>query len=74
MDEEIGDDVSGAAHRFVIPPFASPGRDGVGEDMDVVDQRIGVEKAAGEIMGRIGAVFVLRGQADSVLSGERAIG
>ena len=63
-----------AARRFLIPAFASPHRDRVGEDMDVVDQRIGVEEAAGKLMGRVGAVFIPGGEADSVLSGERAIG
>lgn len=56
VDEEIGDDVCGPVHGLVVPVLASSDRDGVGEDMDVIDELIGVEEASGELMGRVSTV------------------
>ena len=38
--------------------------------MDVVDERIGVEEPTGELMGWVGTVGGVGGEADPVLPGE----
>ena len=48
MDEEIGDDVAGTATAS-SSQLSPPHRD-VGKDMDVVDETVGFEEAAGELM------------------------
>ena len=56
MDEEVGDDSPGPIDRVLVPGLASPHRNSIGEDMDVVDEGIGLEESPGEVMGRVRTV------------------